>query len=381
MKKYKALIERKNELITRAETIVDSAENEKRELTEDEAAELAEIRDDVKKIKEALGIMEDIAGDKEEVPSEEEAERNTQAEKEERAFESYIRGMVERGTDYNLTKGDNGDVIPTTIANKIIEKLYNISPILERATRYNVKGNLSIPYYDESSHSIVVDYATEFEDLDSSVGKFDTVDLGGFLAGALVKISKSLLNNTDFNLTDFVVNRMAYAFKVWIEGELLNGTSEKIEGLSGVKAGMTLTAAATTAITADEVIALKDMVLDAYQGDAIFIMSSKTRTALRLLKDNSGHYLLQDDITSEFGSTILGKNVYVSDNMDDIAAGKTVIYYGDMSGLAVKFAEDIEIEVLRERYAAQHAIGVVGWAEVDAKIEDAQKIAALKMHA
>ena len=381
MKKYKALIERKNDLITRAETIVDSAENEKRELTEDEAAELAEIRDDVKKIKEALGIMEDIAGDKEEVPSEEEAERETQAENEERAFESYIRGIVERGTDYNLTKGDNGDIIPTTIANKIIEKLYNISPILERATIYNVKGKLSIPYYDESSHSIAVDYQTEFEDLDSSVGSFDSVDLTGFLAGALVKISKSLLNNTDFNLTDFVVNRMAYAFKYWIEGECLKGTNDKIEGLSGIKSAMTLTAAATTAITADEVVALKDMIIDAYQADAIFIMSSKTRTALRLLKDNSGHYLLNDDITSEFGSTILGKPVYVSDNMEDIAAGKTVIYYGDISGLAVKFAEEIEIEVLREKYAAQHAIGVVGWAEVDAKVEDAQKIAALKMHA
>ena len=381
MKKYKALIERKNDLITRAETIVDSAENEKRELTEDEAAELAEIRDDVKKIKEALGIMEDIAGDKEEVPSEEEAERETQAENEERAFESYVRGIVERGTDYNLTKGDNGDIIPTTIANKIIEKLYNISPILERATIYNVKGKLSIPYYDESSHSIAVDYQTEFEDLDSSVGSFDSVDLTGFLAGALVKISKSLLNNTDFNLTDFVVNRMAYAFKYWIEGECLKGTSEKIEGLSGIKSAMTLTAAATTAITADEVVALKDMIIDAYQADAIFIMSSKTRTAIRLLKDNSGHYLLNDDITSEFGSTILGKPVYVSDNMEDIAAGKTVIYYGDISGLAVKFAEEIEIEVLREKYAEQHAIGVVGWAEVDAKVEDAQKIAALKMHA
>ena len=44
-----------------------------------------------------------------------------------------------------------------------------------------------------------------------------------------------------------------------------------------------------------------------------------------------------------------------------------------MSGLATKFVEELELEVLREKYADQHAIGVVAWMEFDAK-EDAQKI-------
>jgi predicted enzyme involved in methoxymalonyl-ACP biosynthesis len=53
-KNVKALTERQNDLITRAETLVNTAESEKRELTDAEAQELAEIRDDVKKIKEYL---------------------------------------------------------------------------------------------------------------------------------------------------------------------------------------------------------------------------------------------------------------------------------------------------------------------------------------
>ena len=50
-----------------------------------------------------------------------------------------------------------------------------------------------------------------------------------------------------------------------------------------------------------------------------------------------------------------------------------------MSGLATKFSEELAIQVLREVYAAQHAIGVVGWIEFDAKVQDQQKIAVLKM--
>ena len=84
-----------------------------------------------------------------------------------------------------------------------------------------------------------------------------------------------------------------------------------------------------------------------------------------------------DNLTNDFGYTLLGKPVYESDNMDNIGSGKTAIYYGDMSGLATKFVEELEIEVLREKYADQHAVGVVAWMEFDAKVEDAQKISKL----
>ena len=71
--------------------------------------------------------------------------------------------------------------------------------------------------------------------------------------------------------------------------------------------------------------------------------------------------------------------MYVSDNMPDIASGVDAIYYGDMRGLATKFNEEINIEVLRERYADEHAVGVIGWFEFDSKVIDEQQIAKLTM--
>lgn len=78
---------------------------------------------------------------------------------------------------------------------------------------------------------------------------------------------------------------------------------------------------------------------------------------------------------------MLGKPIYCSDNMPELAASATTIYYGDMSGLAVKIVEALEIAVLREKYATQHATGVVGWMEMDAKVENEQKIAKMVMGA
>lgn len=386
---YKGLVEKKNDLITRAEAILNDAETNKRELTDDEAQELAEIRDDVRKIKEALKIHDELKEEKQEL-KEEAAEDKAEAQamkeaacKEEadrRAFEAYVRGVVLNERDaVNMTKAANGAVIPTTIANKIIAMVYNICPILEKSTKYNVKGKLVVPYYDESTNSFTVDYADEFVELTSEVGSFTKIELDGFLAGTLTLISRSLINNAQFNIVDFIVERMAYAIKRFIEGELLNGTENKVAGLSGVT--KSITAAATSAITADEVVRLHDAIIDDYQANAIWIMSPATRTALRTLKSTTGYYLLNDDISTPFGTSLLGKPVYVSDNMPDMGAGKTAIYYGDMRGLATKFSEEMTIEVLREKYATQHAVGVVGWLEFDAKVEDAQTIAKLVMAA
>lgn len=393
-KNRKAQSEKMNDLITRAESLVNTAESEKRELTEAEAAELAEIRDDIQRIKKYLDIVDEIddARPGKEVGGEiKEAhdvidgedkracgDDKARAIQEERAFENYLRNQVIHERAGELAPANNGSIIPVTIAKKINELVYDICPILDRSEKYNVKGKLEIPYYPaDASTQITVAFANEFTDLTSSTGNFTTIELSGYLAGALTKVSKSLVNNVDFDIVGFVVRRMAYDIARFLEKNLLGKGGGSVVGLGG--ATNVSTAASATAITANEIISLQGTVKDVFQDKAIWIMSPKTRDALRLLHDNVGRYLLNDDISAPFGKTLLGKPVYVSDNMDDIATGKKVIYYGDMSGLATKFSEELHVEVLRELYAAQHAIGVVGWVEFDAKVQDQQKIAVLKM--
>lgn len=399
----KDLVEKKNDLITRAEEVINTAKTEKRELTEAEAAELAEIRDNVRRIMRHLELVDDIdeldrMGKKENVNGEEKImkeETKTEIQEqrsieiqERQAFENFLRGYTvhERAGEltpapYNPlspTAGAGGALIPTTIVNYIIKKVYDISPILQRSQKFNVKGNLEIPYYPaDTTNRINVAYQTEFVPLASSSGSFATVNLSGFLAGCLTKVSRSLINNVHFDIVGFVVDEMAYSISRWIEGELINGTVGKVTGLSTLSNG--ITTQSETSIVADDVVKLHDSIKDQFQRNAVWIMSPATRTALRTLKSTTGYYLLNDDISTPFGTSLLGKPVYVSDNMPNIAAGNKVIYYGDMHGLATKFNEDINIEVLRERYADEHAYGVIGWLEFDSKVIDEQQIAVMTM--
>lgn len=377
----KSIVEQRAELIEKMEALTQQAETEQRAFTEKEEKNFDELEKEIKKLDDTLERIQrarDIPPNVNASAKKEEKEDEQEA-LEERAFAAYVRGEVlEERADVNMTTGDNGAVIPSSIANKIIKKVHDISPIFQLAERYNVSGNLSIPYYDESSQQITMAYASEFTDLESTSGKFASIELKGFLAGALSKVSKSLINNSSFDIVPFVINEMAESVARWIENQLLNGTKDKIEGLSKVT---TLTAAAQAAVTADELIDVQEEVPDVYQENAIWIMSKKTRTAIRKLKDSDGNYILNKDATSRWGYTLFGKDVYTSENMPDMAAGKRAILYGDMSGLAVKISEDMNIQVLQEKFATQHAVGIISWIELDAKIQNAQKLTGLTMKA
>ena len=379
--KYKQLIEKRNSLIEEMEKMVEACETETRAFNEDENKRYEEITKELNDLDATLKAADELDEKRSYQPIEKPDETKDRAELEERAFESYIRGTLDLETraDVNLTKSDNGAVIPSSIANKIIEKVGEMSPLFAMATHYNVGGTLTIPSYDESTQKITMAYANEFTTIDSTSGKFTSISLTGFLAGARSLVSKSLVNNSQFDLVPFVVRKMAEAAAYWIENQLINGTTSKIDGLSKVAASVT--AASATAVTADELINLQETIPDVYQGGCIWVMSKATRTAIRKLKDGQGNYLLNKDATSRWGYTLFGKDVYISDNMPDMATGKRAILYLDPTGLAVKMTETPSVEVLREKYADQHAIGVICWMELDSKVENSQKIAALAMKA
>lgn len=374
----KELMEKRNDLVDQIENLTKNVETEQRAFSQEENEKFESLTKEVEDIDKTIAQVEraqkltrvDTTTDNDEGENEEDLEV--------RAFADTIR----RGADSNITKGDNTAVIPKTIANRIVDKIKDISPLFRDATKYNVKGTFSIPYVDSANDNITVAYAEEFTDLDAKSTHLLSVDLTGYLMGVLAKISISLLNSTDIDLVDFVVNKMAASAAAFIDKEILDpsaptGDNAKIKGLSNAE--QIVYAGSVSAITADTLIKLKNKLKSAYQAGAYFVMHPETLTAIQLLKDNNQRYIFNDEIQNGFSGTILGKPVYTSDQCPTIAEDANVIFYINPSqALAVKMVEE-SITILRERYATQHALGIVDWVELDARIQNQQAVAALKM--
>jgi HK97 family phage major capsid protein len=388
----KLLEEKRSELIGKMEDMLKNIETESRAFSDDEEKEFDNSRKEVEKIDStikkteefrAMNIKKEVSVVESENPEtnvESYGKISTTHKSDIKTFANYIRNPIKNA---NFDVGSNGAIIPVTISKQIIEAVRDICPIYSLAKVYNVKGELRIPYYgDNSGDQITCGYAPEFTELTAHAGKFTAITLNGYTAGVLSLISKSLIGKAgeaDINLVNFVVSEISKRVAVFLEHELLCGTG--VDACQGIITGATNVKETSTAsqIKADDLIDLQESIPDVYQSNAVWIMHSSTRAAIRKFKDGNGQYLLNQDLISKWGYTLLGKPVYTSDNMPTIADEAKAIIYGDMNGLAVKFAENLEMQILNEHYYTQHAIGVCGWLEIDSKVEDQQKLAVLQI--
>lgn len=363
----KALIEKRNAIVEEMNEMFKTAETEVRALTEDEQAKFEAKTAELKALDKTIEGAKDMRSlDAMDVPAEERkaVEKDEKVEDvEARAFETLIR---ENRTG-EMAKSDNGAVIPTTIANRILDTVKQIAPLYNLATKFNVKGKLDFPV---ATKAITTTYATEFTALASSSVGFEKRTLDGFLVGALSKVSVSLINNSQFDIVSYVVNKVAESIALFLEKEIINGAgTDKMTGILKEAKLVKTVETADDVPTADEFIATQVEVPQQYQAGAMWLVSNKTLLAMRQMKDTNGRYFLQNDLTNGFGYTFLGKPVMVSDQMVD-----TNVVYGDFSGYFVNIHEGSSIKVLNEKYADEHAVGVVAWLEVDGKVMEEGKL-------
>jgi HK97 family phage major capsid protein len=370
----KTLIEKRNALLDEMDAIVNKAQQETRAFSEEENSRFEAIKSEIAGIDKTLAAAEEarkldkvIIKDPEQRSAEE--VRKMEIEKEERAFVEFVR----EGRATNLPQGTNGVIIPKTISNRIVDKVKNLSPVLSKATIYEVEGALSIPVYDFTQHTTAYQGA-EFTALTASAGTFTSVDLNGFVIGSLALISKKLVNNSQIDVLPFIINEISKSIANFLENELVAGPGTNMKGLA--QNATTYNGATTLVITPQELIAMKAKVPQVYQ-ETGWIMHSDTLAYLQGLTAGAGNntLLFGNDLSRDGGLTLLGKPVYVSDNMPKYTTvNAKSIHYGDFSGLSVKITKGVEMQVLMEKYADQYAVGCVAWAEIDSNITEPQKL-------
>lgn len=389
--------EKKNALLAEMNAILDKCEQENRSsLAEDELTEYNRLSDELqgvvdfiekkKALRSAAIEGANASNDEDEDEgerTEDDAEGNDGEEEadetsdEVRSFVNHIRGINDESIRSGELKfGDNGVVVPKTIAKKVIRTLENICPIYEKATKFHFKGEVVFPVLDESTSTVVCDYAEEFNELTSKTPKFEGITLKGYLVGALALVSRSLINNAEVNVLSIIISTMALAAKRFFEENCLIGDGSKMQGV--LMSDNVVTAPASNALTIDDLIDVQGKIIDEHQNKCVWIMHPTTRDALRKLKDENGRYYFNCDVTTGFKPMILNKEVFVSDKMPKIGADSKCVFYGDPSGLYVNMREQISTQILREKYATMHAIGVNMWFECDSKIVEKQKLAVLK---
>ena len=236
----KALIELRNAKVSEMRNVVAKAKAEGRALTDEEKTTFNNLEKEIKNIDETIEINNKVAANylqkapepgaptkgEQAIEDEAEAKKKLYA-KERKEFANTLRRFV-NSADTPTTKTDAAVMIPTTVWDHIITKVEDICPIYQWSDKFDLKGNFVIPV-DNDEGNLAVDWAEEFDELVSGNVRLASIELKGYLAGVLAKISKSLINNTNFDIVGFVEAKIARKIAKFIEKQLLYGTEGKAD--------------------------------------------------------------------------------------------------------------------------------------------------------
>jgi HK97 family phage major capsid protein len=207
---------------------------------------------------------------------------------------------------------------------------------------------------------------------------FGTKTLKGwtYKSGVLL-VSRQLMQDSAFDFDGLVQNAIVGRFVRGTNADYTNGAGTAgPQGVTvGAALGVTGATGSTTSVTFDNVIDLIHSVDPVYRPGARFMFHDTTLQALRKLKDSNGRYLWQpwDQGASGAppGDSIWGYPVTINQDMPVMAANALSIAFGNFQSYVIRDVLDMQMMVLRERYADYLQVGYLAFLRTDGRLVSA----------
>lgn len=275
-----------------------------------------------------------------------------------------VRNALQIGTD---TEG--GYLVPDEFEKTLVETLEEENVFRRLANVITTaSGDRKIPVVASKGTASWIDEEGAILESDDSFGQ---VSIGAYKLGTMIKVSEELLNDSVFNLENYISREFARRIGNKEEDAFFTGDgSGKPTGLLAATGGAQLgiTAASATAITIDEVLDLFYSLKAPYRNKAVFAMNDATVKAIRKLKDGQGQYLWQPSLQAGTPDTILNRPLFTSAYIPTIASTAKTIIFGDFSYYWIADRQGRVFKRLNELYAATGQVGFVATQRVDGKL-------------
>ena len=275
---------------------------------------------------------------------------------------------------------DGGYLVPEEFENQIVRGIDETNIIRSIAKVITTAHDRKIPV--AVGHSVAT-WTEENAAFTESNPSFGQKQIDAFKLTDLIRVSTELLQDSAFNVEDYIIREFSYAFGVAEEQAFCVGTgTNQPTGIfteNGGEVGFTTSSA--TVITIDDVISLIYSLKAPYRKNAVFLMNDATVGLIRKLKDGNGAYLWQPSVQAGQPDKILGFDVYTTPFAPAIAGGALPIAFGDFQNYWIGDRGGKTVQRLNELYATNGQVGYVATERVDGKVILPEGIKLLKMKA
>ena len=311
------------------------------------------------------------------------------AEEAAKAFERYYRygdksAMIAAKAAMNEgTSSEGGYLVPRGYSNEVVAAINEASVLRAAGARViNVGGTNSfrVPkLINSTTGAVLTSEGSGYDEQEPTVGEENFVP---YKITALSKVSEELLADSRVNVFgEFIQPDAVNRFIIKENSYFATGTgSSQPQGLF-VGASVGVTAAATNAITIDEVIDLYHSMATQYRSRAAWVMNDATLKVIRKYRENgtTGAFLWQPAISAGQPETIMGRPVYTVTTAPTIATGNKVIAFGDMSYFWIADFGQLTFQRLDELYAANGQVGFRWAKRLDSRVMLSDAIKVLRL--
>ena len=300
-----------------------------------------------------------------------------------KAFWNLMRGKSVREARNALQVGElseGGYTVPDEFEHQLIEGLEDeniMRPLVHVITTGS--GEHKIPIV--ASHGSGA-WIEEEQQIPESDDAFTQVSLSAHKFATMIRISRELLNDSAFDMAAYIAHEFVRRAGAAEEEAIISGDgSHKPIGLlhNTLGAGVGVTAASSTAITADELIDLQHSIKSGYRRKACWIMNDATIKTIRKLKDGNSQYIWQPGIKEGAPDMLFNQKVLMSNYMPLVATGNKVILYGDYSYYWLAEREGRTLERLNELYAVTDQVGFKMTERLDGRLLLPEAVKCLKI--
>ena len=281
-----------------------------------------------------------------------------------RKFGTYLRATDDRVIEAKtLSVGSNpdgGQWVAPTVSARIIQQIYESSPLRELATIETITGpELDIFYdLDEADAGWVGETGARTSNNDTPQVGQGRIPVHEMYASP--KATQKLLEDAGIDIEMWLANKVATKMgrveaTAFISG---NGVA-KPRGILSYSSGTTLpgtiqqiASGHATQVTSDGLINTMIGLKEAYAGNAQWLMRRATIGSVMLLKDGDGQYIWRAGLEAGKPSILLGYPVRQAADMPAVAAGALSIAFGDFRQ-AYTIVDRLGITTLRDPYTAK----------------------------
>lgn len=398
----KSLRQERAKLVEDARSIVDAAEAEGRQLTNEETAKFEEMMAsaDEKRAKiereERLRAEEHIIDGAREEDERRQRQRRDDEPDAMRGFSSWLASGRADGVHgeafRSLSAGTNTEggflVAPEQFVTTLIKAIDDEVFIRGLATTFMVQRAASLGAPELTADPADSNWTTELQtgSEDSSMA-FGKRSLYPHPHAKRIKVSNDLLRKSVLPTEQLVRGRLAYKFGITEEKAFMTGTGDGqplglfVASSNGISTARDIsTGNTTTEIQADGLINAKYALKAQYQRTAAWVFHRDGVKQIAKLKDGEGQYLWKPGLLDGDPDRLLGRPVYMSEYAPNtFTTGLYAGMIGDFSHYWIVDALDMQIARLNELYAETNQAGFIARKETDGAPVLAEAFARVKL--